>query len=342
MWAGWRAAWARVGGAAVLAAAPGLAACIPDPLSLAAGDAAAADATPAADGASGEAESGADGASSGDGGSGSGCTCVAPAPPGWSFVAFESSSRTACPTGYDGPTDVLVDPTGLGPSSCDCACSATADPPSCTKGSLGLIGGNTSSCPFTGTPVPANGGACTSSPVGLPYPFLGVIPPTASGGSCTSSVTATPPPPGGTSGRSCAASASPPPGTCGSPQVCAPDAPSPYAICITQGGAVPCPAAYPHAHTTGTSITPGGCGTCTCGTPTATCTGGTFSAYFNGACGNLLLSVPADGACHSTSSGNASSYRFTVTPTNVTCPVAQAPQPTGNGALQGSVTVCCP
>jgi hypothetical protein len=343
MWVGWRAAWARVGWAAVLAPAPGLAACIPDPLSLAAAGAdAAADGTPAGDGAGDDAESSADATSTGDGESGSGCTCVDPAPSGWSFVAFESSARTACPGGWSGPTDVLVDPTGVGPASCSCACSATADPPTCTKGMLGLVGGNSPSCPVTGNPVSANGGACTPSNVGLPYPYLGVVPPAASGGSCTPSVTATPPPPGGTSGRTCAASAPPPQGTCAASQVCAPDAPSPYAVCIAQAGAVPCPSQYPHTHTTGTSITTGGCGACTCGTPTATCTGGTFSAYFNSSCGNLLLSVPADGQCHATSSGNASSYRFTVTPTNVACPVAQAPQPTGSGALQGTVTVCCP
>jgi hypothetical protein len=208
---------------------------------------------------------------------------------------------------------------------------------------LGFIGGPTASCASNGNPVSANGGACTPSPVGLPYPYLGVVPPPASGGSCTPSVTATPPPPGGTSGRSCAVSAPPPPGTCGSSQVCAPDAPSPYAVCIAQAGAVPCPSTYSHAHTTATSITPGGCGSCTCGSPSATCTGGTFSAYFNTSCGNLLLSVPADGQCHATNSGNASSYRLTVTPANLACAVAQAPQPKGDGStLQGIVTVCCP
>jgi hypothetical protein len=339
-----RAAWERVGWIALVVQVPALAACIPGPLSLApAADDAATDGGPAGDGPAGsDGARGSDAASNGDGDSGSGCTCVAAAPSGWSFVAFEGSSRTSCPTGYGGPTDVLVDPTDLGPPSCGCTC-AVATPPTCTQGTLGLIGGNTSNCPVTGNPVSANTGACRTQPLNLPYPYLGVQPPTASGGSCTPTVTATPPPPGGTSGRTCAASPAPPPGTCGASEVCAPDVASPYALCIAQSGAVACPSGYSSKHTTGTSITPGGCGTCTCGTPSAACTSGTFSAYINGSCGGLLLSIPADGQCHSTNAGAASSYIFSVTPTNLACAVAQQPQPTGNGGtLQGVVTVCCP
>lgn len=348
--------WKRAAWAVVMAPILGLTACIPDPLSLApagAGDDAAvvdatADREQGSDGsgpgqfdAAADATSDVDNASDGNGDAASGCTCLDAAPSGWTFVAFEGSSRTSCPTGYGSPTDVLVDPTGLGPSGCSCACSVATNP-TCTRGMLGLIGGANSSCPANGNPVSANGGVCTTAMVGLPYPYLGVQPPPASGGSCTPNVTATPPPPGGTSGRTCAASAPPPSGMCGASQVCAPDAPSPFALCIAQAGAIACPSTYPNKHTTGTSITPGGCSTCTCNTPSATCTSGTFTAYTDSSCGLQLLSLPADGQCHGTNSGTAQSYRYSVTPTNVACGVAQAPQPTGNGKLQGIVTVCCP
>ncbi len=345
----------------MIAAVWALGACIPGSLSLAPGgaDAAASGADAAAssedggldalgpvpdstaatssNGDTGATGAGDDGAS---GDSGSSCTCVPAAPPGWTLIAFDGTSRPSCPGGYGSPTDVLVDPTGLGPSTCACACTVTTDP-TCTNGNLGLIGGNNSSCSNTGNPVPAKS-TCTTEPVNLPFPFLGVQPPAASGGSCTPNVTATPPTPGGTSGLTCSPSSLPSQGTCGSSDVCAPNVPSPYALCIAQAGAASCPAAYPHAHTTGTSITPGGCGTCTCGSPSASCTTGTFSAYTDTSCNSLLLSIAADGLCHATSSGTAESYKFTVTPTSLACAPSQAPQPTGNATLQGTMTVCCP
>jgi len=335
-------------------------ACIPAALTLeAAGDAsttdsAVADASGNGDGGPGCCTDGPGqmqdtGAPSGDAATGdactsgcgpTGCACVSPAPPGWTYVAFDPTARAACPADYGGTAvDVVVDP-GLGPSTCACSCPLTS-PPTCLVGPITHMFGNDSSCGMTGPTYDADDGGCVAQTLGYAFGYHEGTGPAATGGSCGTPVVTATPPSGGSSGKTCDLSASVQ-GGCGAGQVCAPATPSPFQVCISRAGALACPSGFSTSHTVGTSVTPGGCGSCSC-TPAADCAG-TFTVFYDSMCQDVLASIPADGTCHATPgiTDAGASYQYSATESNAGCSVTQAPQPTGSATLAGLTTVCCP
>jgi hypothetical protein len=349
------------------------AACIPGALTLEAGDA-----STGSDGSPVSAEGGADGGSSSggdatgggdststeggssDGGSGGdvvipsetgpgetgpadtgsppGCDCLPPPPSAWGFVAMYIMARNSCPAGYANYSDVIINPSDLGPSTCGCDCTQTT--PSCTSGDFALAYGSMqTACTTSAGTFPASDGACVpgSFPFAATDHMVDAAPPV--GGSCTPSPTVTPPSPGGYQGKACGITASLGTG-CGGNQVCAPAVSDPWIVCIEQAGAQTCPSGYPTSYATGTGITPGGCTACTCGTQVS-CDNPTLSVYADDACQTLQVSVAADGVCTDTPGGYAgASYLYTATGSVACSP--STPTPTGSSSLSGLMTVCCP
>lgn len=275
-----------------------------------------------------------------------GYACVAPAPNGWDFVAFDPTSRPGCPTSLK-ENDVDVDPTDL-TSQATCTCTCNPSGVSCESGNLEANGGNTSSCNESPNPVPfpANDGNCNPQNPSLPVePYALANGPAPSGGTCTPAPTTTVPSTGATQGEYCSGENSFGAG-CSGGQVCA-LAPSGTQACIHHGGQTSCPGGgYGTANTVGTLSDNRGCSTCNCnGAPTATCTGATWTLYASNDCSGSGTVIPADGACHATGAAAgamSASNRYAATVSGAACgaPSAQ-PSPTGSVQLNGADTVCC-
>lgn len=270
-----------------------------------------------------------------------GCTCVAAPGSGWSVVAFDPVSRSSCPAGYDTPSDVIVDPTSFGPSTCTCVCNVTTLP-SCVSGKVAIAFGSGGTCTSGGGSFDVADGGCVAGSFAFAAADHQATPPPPSGGSCTPMVTETPPSPGGGLGKMCTATGTA--GGCGQGQLCAPDGNSLFSVCVAHAGDVACPSGYTQKHTVGTGITGGGCGACNCAVPTATCSGATFSVFADSQCATSIATLPADGTCHAVTGGPdaGSSFQYSATTTNVACTPPMQPQPTGNSTLTNATTVCCP
>jgi len=288
-------------------------------------------------GADGEADAGAQ-----DTGSPPGCACVDPLPSGWTFVAFDATSRDSCPTGYDTPTLLIVDPSNLGPSTCACSCAVTT-PPSCTSGDFELAFGSGGSCTSGGNGFSGSDGACVTQSLAFAAADHMVTPAAAAGGSCTPSVTATPPSPGGGLGKLCTLSGTLA-GGCGGGQVCAPSGLPLFDVCIGRTGQQACPSDFPNQFIVGTGITPGPCTSCTCASPTATCNNARLTVFGDGQCTTPIASVVADATCQAVSGGAdaGGSYQYVADTANVACAPSQQPMPNGDSSLSGLMTVCCP
>jgi hypothetical protein len=268
------------------------------------------------------------------------CTCVPPVPSGWTLVAFNATSHGFCPIGYTTPTNVLVDPTNLGPSTCSCSCDVTTQP-DCYSGQVTITYG-TGNCGTSAGGFDVDGGTCMAAALPFSASNHAVAPIPPSGGSCSPTVTETPPSPGGSMGKTCTVANAPTTGSCSAGQVCAPPGTATYALCIAQSGHVACPSDHPNAHTVGTGITGGGCGACSCAAPNTSCDSPMFTVYSDGACATSIASMTADGTCQAVTAGVAvASYLYTATP-NTGCVPPTQPQPTGNATLSDQGTVCCP
>jgi hypothetical protein len=290
------------------------------------------------DAVSGDGGSHADAAGNGD----AGCTCiVAAGGTGWSVVAFDPVSRSSCPAGYASPSDVIVDPTSLGPSTCTCVCDITSSP-SCVSGLAQLTYGSGGTCTTSAGGYDVADGGCVATTLPFAAEDHQVTPPPPSGGSCTSMVTEMPPSPGGGLGKMCTATSTT--GGCGTGKVCAPGTNSLFLVCVAHAGDITCPSGYTKKHSVGTGITGGGCGTCSCVPPSATCSGATFTVFADSQCASSIATVPADGVCHAVTGGGdaGTSYQYSATTTNVACTPPTQPQPTGNSTLTNLTTVCCP
>ena len=258
--------------------------------------------------------------------------CVPAAPPGFTLVGLAQGARPACPTGYVGPSDLLVDPS-LGPFTCTCACGV-GGAPSCTTGTLALKDACTGLLNLA-----ANGGACGNHSFTDTTHSLEPLGPT--GGSCVAASQAIPPP-AGTNGRSCAPLGSG--AGCSAGDVCVARPAAPYAVCIANPAAASCPSAYPTTHAAGTGLASDtrGCASCgACAAPTATCTNASMIFYKDPLCSGLLGTLPADGACDPTN-WSAFAYRYSATVTSVACAAPTAGTPAGSATLASPETLCCP
>ncbi len=88
--------------------------------------------------------------------------CVAPAPTGWTLVAFAPGDTAACPAGYDGMVKVAEAPSSTDTHCvCTCDCQGTANNP-CVHGTLSAkIGNNCTAATLTNVPVT---GGCDIKP----------------------------------------------------------------------------------------------------------------------------------------------------------------------------------
>jgi hypothetical protein len=260
--------------------------------------------------------------------------CVPAVPNGSSLVALSAAARPACPTGYTGSSDLLVDPS-LGPFTCGCSCNVSAAP-SCTVGPLDLKDGT--GCTLTVTAA-GNAGACTPHTFGSPTHSLVPLP--ATGGSCMLTTTATPPA-AGTLGRSCTVAGGLG-GGCGTGSVCAAKTTAPYRTCVKMTAAARCPTGYPNTHTAGSGLASDtrGCNACSsCTPPAATCANAQMSFYSSIGCIASVGVLPANSLCDPTS-WSAAAYRYQATVTNAQCAAPPTGQPTGSVTLGNPETICC-
>jgi len=276
--------------------------------------------------------------------SSAGYACVPPMPNGWSFVAFEPSSRPACPGGLMTKT-LDVDPTDLtATAACACTCGV-GSPPSCVTGNITTKAGPDNTCALGPVTYPANDGKCNTAMVAV-QPFAQATPPGPTGGTCTAQTSQAVPTTGASQGEACQGEAAFGAG-CSAGQVCA-LTPSPFAACVRHGGQIACAggSGYTKPHAVGTLQDNRGCSPCTCaGAPTATCGPGTWTFYTSGNCTGTGVALTANGQCDPTNVTNNTPFasnELSATLTSASCGQPTAgPSPTGSVQLTGEDTICC-
>jgi hypothetical protein len=268
-----------------------------------------------------------------------GFACVPAVPTGFRIVAFDATTRAACPTGFDSSSDVVVDP-NTAPAACGCTCDVGAQP-SCVSGSIPASFGSTSSCASGSGTYTNVDGACAS----VNYTILANVKTTRlapTGGTCVVHPTKNVDPSSG-QGRTCAL-AGPVGAGCAGGGVCTRAPAAPFKACVSQAGDVACPGAYTAKHTVGASVADTrDCSTCTCGpTPVTTCTNTVWNQYTSSDCSGTPVGLVADGNCDPSNAGGAtyrsSKYVATVV---ASCAAPTPPTPTGIATIVGQGTVCC-
>jgi hypothetical protein len=269
--------------------------------------------------------------------------CVAPAPLGWTLIAFGPGDT--CSPGYAKLAKVEEAPTSTD-STCSCACDcAGAKNNPCTNGPLTVHIGM--GCSFFNLDLTVTGGC---DPIGMPIMStaqsiktvpLPVTPVDVPG---TAKLPGTLP---GAAGTTCTPIADLA-GGCSPGDACVPR-PASASLCIEHDGDVACPAgAYSQRSVVGA---PGAvtdkrsCAACTCSSSAASCSNPTFSAYSNSSClggadtAQLVANVCVQANAPFT---NDDYFIYSATPTAPTCQIGGAP-PAVVGAVEpkSPTTICC-
>jgi hypothetical protein len=282
-----------------------------------------------------------------------GCTCVSPAPDGWTGP-FELGKSTGSPAGNPPPCGTtypseafigFASPSTT-PASCACSCSAASG--SCSGPVATVFGDGNCSRPCGTVTL---GAACASLDPGTCGGGGGK----GSGGGGGMSVTVTAPSPGPgactpqpsadagappwtASARLCGPATALPVGTCASDQRCAP-APDPGfetgTYCVSQAGHVTCPAGpYTVSHTYfATANDTRSCTGCACEPPV--CPSVNLSTFTDMACMSASSKTTAPSGCIVASSALVSSVASTAT-----C-VARAGMVAGMFVPTSPSTLCC-
>jgi len=267
--------------------------------------------------------------------------CVPDLPSGWAFTLYDPDTRGACAAGYGSPADVEE---GIDAGAAACTCGCTTTNPDCHAGNLGIQGGSNNTCDNISTQAdPADAGCqALTSFTTTGGNKVAATPPAPVGGSCTPSGSQTLPPVGyAHQGRTCEFEAGAPGGGCGSGQVCLPS-PGTFGSCISQAGAVACPAdaGYPTQHVIGSQITDTrSCTACGCTFDAGSCAG-TVTLWTDTGCSNNGTAITANGTC-TTVGGNRTwrGYSY-VSATTASCS-GSAVSPDGGVVFSDVTTVCC-
>jgi hypothetical protein len=143
--------------------------------------------------------------------------------------------------------------------------------------------------------------------------------------------------------RLCGSSGTPAPGGCNAGEVCAAasdPAFEPTTYCITQTGTWTCPVGYaaPRTYYDG-FVDTRGCTPCTCGSPHATCTGGTFEGNNGSACTGTLIPLPVPTVCSNLGGAKSALISGLILDGGSCAPEGGAP--TGTFTPTTSTTICC-
>ncbi len=270
-------------------------------------------------------------------------------PASWTLVAY-ATTRPACPTGFDQPTDVTSDPSVPSAAcACDGACTLTTTPVCPAQGAIAVhydLNASATCATTAGalgntSPTCSTDGARTAVPTGSDTSFTA---PAATAGSCTSApakhddrITYA------SQGLVCVPSNDANAGCQG--DVCSPSVAAPFLVCVSQTGDVPCPGApFTVKHPVETGVTYDCGGTCGCAVTAAPCTG-TLKFYTNtdGQCTTGEETASADGVCRPTAGTGQMFEDYTYTPNAASYAYAAngAAQAPSNVQAAGTATVCC-
>lgn len=254
-------------------------------------------------------------------------------PQGWSAVAYAKGTQTPCPQDYGPADDAVADPV-LGPKACSCACTKTQDP-DCQTGTS-AISGVGAACNGFGVGLNFAGGTCrkTSGTVD-DYDKATAIAQT--GGACV--VQAVPNDAAVTSEavRLCPAGPKCQSAACGG------YAPKGFAACIVTDGDAACPAssAFSVKHVVAKQAH-AQCSSCGAAcTYQGACGPGKVGWYADSSCSQLIVSIPANGACTQTGKGGSvlGGMTYTATGTFTGCTATGAT--TASLDLPSQRTLCC-
>ena len=275
--------------------------------------------------------------------------CVAPAPQGWTLIAFAPGATAMCPSGSSVIAVVAEAPTSAS-STCDCTCDCSAPENNpCVHGMLAAKIGNanctalnltfpvTGGCDSLGVTINNTYGSLRAKPLGIAAidaPGTGVLPgmqPGASATTCAPDVTAA--------------------AGCTGGGVCLPKATS-ASVCVQMDGDVPCPGA-PFINRTVVGATAAVddqriCAACTCSSSAASCANPMFSGFPNDMCGgNPVNAAVINNTCtftpNNTDWDGDNHFVYTATPVTPTCSLKGAlPAVSGTIKPQSATTICCP
>jgi hypothetical protein len=287
---------------------------------------------------------------------GQGCYVI---PGGWQLVAFTGTQSSGCPGGFSSgsPVNLVEGPNTSGTCSCGSACTIDKQP-DCQAGAIGAsydvtpITGGPGSCGSAGQPAQMNNspaGSCSSDMYNgstlLPYSSLDLAyaPANQLGGHCNSGAGVVGTVTFDSQDRACPPDSAQSAGCNGNQ--CTPTIPSPYQVCVIQGGNHGCPGApFTQQHLVGSGFGGVSCSSCASCTVQGTCSGGTMKLFENGNCNGGEIDIPADGKCHTSNAPNNTSYNSYKYVANAPTGVGCAPSGTSTasgGTLTNEQTICC-
>lgn len=279
--------------------------------------------------------------------SGLACTCVPPAPMGWTLGALDRDARDPCPSSYDTPVD-LLEGVSASPAQCGCTCPGVDVAPTCPAPQQATLQMGDALCQGP-TPVTLNNAAACNVGSGEAFGNGGWVyakvtcnVPGPQGGTCKAPAptTAVAAPTYAHQGRVCSPAAAP--GACQNGDPCLPSVGGPWGLCVAHDGDVACPNGYPQRRVVATSVTDTrGCTACTCGL-SAMCDNPTLALYGDTQCANANTKLSANQACASTNLNYVfyASWALYGNVKSAACP-ASAVNPTGTVTLKNPRTVCC-
>ena len=270
--------------------------------------------------------------------------CVAPAPAGWTLVAFAPGDVTTCPAGYGDLVKVAEAPSSTDAHcTCACDCAGLKNNP-CVHGTLGVVIGNT--CSAFNANLNVTGGCDSLGQMlgnfnSIKAKPLGVTPVDVAG---KPALPGTQP---GASGATCLPAASKAIG-CAGEEACLPKAIS-ASLCIQSPGEVACPAGPFTKRTVvgapGPADDQRSCAACACTSSAASCANPTFSGYTADDCSSNAAPAVIDNSCTTAMGGDwhyADHFIYSAAPTAPTCALkGAAPNVMGTITPKDARTICC-
>lgn len=295
----------------------------------------------------GRPDGGGDSGGGGDGGApdAGACTCVPPAPMGWTAVTLDRDARDPCPSSYGNGVD-LLEGVSAAPATCGCTCQGVNANPTCPapnqvtvtigdaqcNGSTGTLANN-ASCNTQGGGTGGNTPLYGKATAQIPNPV---------GGSCKAPTSSTGlgQPTFAHQGRACVATTTF--AACQNGDPCVPSVNGPWGLCVAHDGDVQCPNGYPQKRVVASSVSDTrGCTACTCGL-TAACDNPVLAFYGDGQCANGVMKMTTNQACTAlgVTSFSYSSWALVGVVKSAACN-ANPVNPIGGVTLQNPRTVCC-
>jgi hypothetical protein len=281
-------------------------------------------------------------------------TCVQGPPANWNgpFVISETAGGppppmpAACSGAYGTPAYAGLASPDAPAATCACKCGSPAGG-GCAAPSVTLYNGSTCDASSECDQIDASAGVCVTFAAGCTGTYLRLGAPEALPGRCTPTATVDVPDASWMASVHLCGPTEASTATCGGGKVCmppVPDAAFESTYCVARSGSAPlgCPAG-PYSHQRvyyGGATDDRGCSACSCGTPDASCSGGTYTTHKKAGCGANSATFNAPESCASVGADQSGIYNGDAVLTSGAC-APDGGAATGSFTPSTPTTICC-